>query len=122
MAGDLKIFPARNDTDMDWTVRRRDSAGLRLVGRIVDGDAKKIEAMADAASNSSAAFADTSGENEHVESAEHCGISCDHLTNRLTKDRNRKLCLLISAIRCSFQIAHVGLASRKCGQAGIAIQ
>ena len=45
--------------------------------------------MADVAANSNAVLADTSGENEHVESSEDRGVGCVRLPDGRAKDFDR---------------------------------
>src|SRR5690348_3304801 len=95
---------------------------MSCIASFVKRNAKKRKALAYVTPNPGAVFADPTREDEHVQAAEHGGVSSDSFANGNAEGGDRKCRRLISFIRRSFEIAHITHAAGECRQTGLAIE
>src|SRR3954469_6625524 len=95
----------------DMRRRRRNDWRMVAVSRGIDVDAEEPEMLADPRAHDVRMFADTAGEDEHIESAERRCVGADLLPDTVTIDRDRDAAPLVGCLARE-QLAHVGGPAR----------
>src|SRR4051812_281431 len=90
------------------------------MGRVPGGielEAKKPEILADACPHDVGTFADSTGEDEHVESGERSGVGTDLLADRVTVDRDSHSASFVGRLARD-QLTHIRRPAGERAEAG----